>query len=434
MFLKNGDGVQRSQKGCHALYVGTIVLLAAAPIVAQGVQLVLIGLLTFALAYLLTFLVRKMCLRFGWVEAVKEGKIHTSAQPRLGGLAIFAAFLLVSLLFYVPALTTQHQPVESIFGHTWPKELVIYALFVIASLLIVSVHAYDDVKGLKPLPKLIAQTVAVLILLGPGLHAFHGVLFFGIHNPFVHGSAAYNPALPWYRQTTLTLFIREPVVSWLAIPAVLFTWFWIVGMMNAINFIDGLDGLAAGIVAITGLFITIISWSLRQYSIALLAAIFTGAVAGFLPHNWNPARIIMGDSGSQFLGIALAVLAIMGGAKFALILMLLGIPILDVALVMMHRIMRGQHPMQRDLLPMHARFTHLHYRLLFGGLNPRQVCLVLYAATCALGILALALPSFYKFVGILLVEGIMVALLRWSAYLQKQRQPDRRPAEEKQAV
>ncbi len=420
-FLKNNDSAQRSQKGCQALYVGTIVLLSAAPVLAQGAQLALIGLLTFALAYLLTLLVRKMCLRFGWVEAVKEGKIHTSAQPRLGGLAIFAAFLLASLLFYVPALTTQHQPVESIFGHTLPKELVIYALFVIASLLIVAVHAYDDVKGLKPLPKLIAQTVAVLILLGPGLHAFHGVLFFGIHNPFVHGSAAYNPALPWYRQPTLTLFIREPVVSWLAIPAVLFTWFWIVGMMNAINFIDGLDGLAAGIVAITGLFITIISWSLHQYSIALLAAIFTGAVAGFLPHNWNPARIIMGDSGSQFLGIALAVLAIMGGAKFALILMLLGIPILDVALVMIHRIMRGQHPMQRDLLPMHARFTHLHYRLLFGGLNPRQVCLVLYAVTCTLGILALALPSFYKFVGILLVEGIMVGLLRWSAYLQKRK-------------
>jgi UDP-GlcNAc:undecaprenyl-phosphate GlcNAc-1-phosphate transferase len=217
-FLKNDNSAQRSQKGCQALYVGTIVLLSAAPVLAQGVQLVLIGLLTFALAYLLTLLVRKMCLRFGWMEAVKEGKIHTSAQPRLGGLAIFAAFLLVSLLFYVPALSTQHQPVESIFGHTLPKELVIYALFVIASLLIVAVHAYDDVKGLKPLPKLIAQTVAVLILLGPGLHAFHGVLFFGIHNPFVHGSAAYNPALPWYRQPTLTLFIREPVVSWLAIP------------------------------------------------------------------------------------------------------------------------------------------------------------------------------------------------------------------------
>jgi len=402
------------------LYVGSVLLLFVAPAIPQGAQILLIGVLTFALAYLFTLLVKTMCLRFGWVEPVKAGKIHTSAKPRLGGLGIFAAFLIVSLLFYAPSLTTQNQPVESIFGHTFPKELVIYVLFAIASLLIVAVHAYDDVKGLKPLPKLIAQTAAVVILLGPGLHVFHGVLFFGVHNPFVRGSAAYNPALPWYRQTTLTLFIRAPIVSWLAIPAVLFTWFWIVGMMNAINFIDGLDGLAAGIVAITGLFITIISWSLQQYSIALLAAIFTGAVAGFLPHNWSPASIIMGDSGSQFLGIGLAVLAIIGGAKFALILMLLGIPILDVALVMINRIRRGQHPMQRDLLPMHARFTHLHYRLLFGGLNPRQVCLVLYGATCALGILALALPSFYKFVGIFIVEGVMVVLLRWSAYLQRQ--------------
>ena len=416
------------------MYVGKIVLLSSMPVIPQGAQILLIGVLTFALAYFLTVLVRKMCLHFGWVEEVKEGKIHTVAQPRLGGLDIFATFLLASLIFYVPSLTTQGQPVESIFGQTVPKELVIYGLFVIASLLIVAVHAYDDIKGLKPLPKLIAQTVAVLILLGPGLHAFHGVLFFGVHNPFVRGSAAYNPALPWYRQPTLTLFIREPIVSWLAIPAVLFTWFWIVGMMNAINFIDGLDGLAAGIVAITGLFITIISWSLQQYSIALLAAIFTGAVAGFLPHNWNPARIIMGDSGSQFLGIALAVLAIIGGAKFALILMLLGIPILDVALVMIHRIMRGQHPMQRDILPMQARFTHLHYRLLFGGLSPRQICLVLYGVTCALGILALALPSFYKFVGIFVVEGVMVVLLRWSAYLQKQHRLDEQALDEKQAV
>jgi UDP-GlcNAc:undecaprenyl-phosphate/decaprenyl-phosphate GlcNAc-1-phosphate transferase len=416
------------------LYVENFLLLPAALLIPQSAEILLTGVLTFALAYFFTLLVKKICLRFGWVEAVKEGKIHKVAQPRLGGLAIFAAFLTVSLIFYAPSLTTQHQPVESILGHTFPKELIIYALFVIASLLVVAVHAYDDVKGLKPLPKLIAQTVAVLILLGPGLHVFHGVLFFGVHNPFVHGSVAYNPSLPWYRQPTLTLFIRKPTVSWLAIPAVLFTWFWIVGMMNAINFIDGLDGLAAGMVAITGLFITVISWSLQQYSIAMLAAIFTGAVAGFLPHNWSPARIIMGDSGSQFLGIALAVLAIMGGAKFALILMLLGIPILDVALVMIHRIRRGQHPMQRDLLPMHAGFTHLHYRLLFGGLNPRQVCLVLYSATCVLGILALALPSFYKFVGILLVEGMMVVLLRWSAYLQKQHKLDEQTLAERQAI
>src|SRR4029077_4689800 len=136
---------------------------------------------------------------------------------------------------------------------------------------------------------------------------------------------------------------------------------------------------------------TIISWKFGQYTIAMLAAVFTGAVAGFLPHNWNPARVIMGDNGSQFLGISLAVLAVIGGAKFAVLLLILGIPILDIAWVMVNRVRRGQHPMQRDELPLQARKTHLHYRLLFGGLSTRQVCLVLYSATALLGAFALFL-------------------------------------------
>ena len=301
----------------------------------------------------------------------------------------------------------------------YPKELVIYILFLLASTLIVAVHAYDDIRGLKPLPKLIAQTCSVLLLLGPGLHTFHGVLFFGVNNPFVHGITIHNSALPWYQQPELTLFINHPDVSLLAIPAILFTWFWIVGMMNTINFIDGLDGLAAGIVAITGLFITIISWTLGQNSIAILSAIFTGAVAGFIPHNWNPAKIIMGDTGSQFLGIALAVLAVMGGAKFALILMILGIPILDIAWVMVNRVKRGQHPMKFDILHLHYRHTHLHYRLLFGGLNARQICSILYSVTFAFGLLALKLSHLYKLVGFGLVGITMMALLLWSTQLQK---------------
>jgi UDP-GlcNAc:undecaprenyl-phosphate GlcNAc-1-phosphate transferase len=309
-----------------------------------------------------------------------------------------------------------------IFGHSYQKELVIYLLFLCASTLIVAVHMYDDIKGLRPLPKLLAQTVAVLILLGPGLHRFHGVLFFGVNNPFVHSGTIYNPTLPWYAQPELTLFIREPVVSWLAIPAVLFTWFWFAGMMNAVNFIDGLDGLATGIVAIVGLFITIISWTLGQDTIAVLAAIFTGAVVGFLPHNWNPSKIMMGDSGSQFLGIALGVLSVMGGAKFALVLMILGIPILDIAWVMLNRIRRGQHPMQRDVLPLHARRTHLHYRLLFGGLTTRQICYVLYSITTIFGLFALNFPRMYKFAGFVLVVLVMCALLWWSRYLQKRRE------------
>ncbi len=401
----------------YSLYLASL-----STLLPMNLVIIIGGASAFLLTYVLTFGVIFLCRKLGFFDALEERKIHKKPVPRLGGLGIFLAFLLTSLLFYAPSLTTEHVQTETIFGHIYPKELVIYVLFLLASTLIVAVHAYDDVRGLKPLPKMIAQTCAVLILLGPGLHTFHGVLFFGVNNPLVHGIVSHNTALLWYQQPELTLFIQRPDVSWLAIPAVLFTWFWIVGMMNAINFIDGLDGLATGIVAITGLFITIISWTLGQNSIAILAAIFTGAVAGFLPHNWNPAKIIMGDSGSQFLGIALAVLAVMGGAKFALILMILGIPILDIAWVMVNRIKRGQHPMKFDVLYLHYRHTHLHYRLLFGGLNARQICYILYSITFAFGLLALKLEQLYKLVGFALVGITMMALLLWSTQLQKKQQ------------
>ncbi len=157
-------------------------------------------------------------------------------------------------------------------------------------------------------------------------------------------------------------------------------------MMNTVNLIDGLDGLATGVVAITSLCITIISWMMGQHTIAILAAIFTGAVLGFLPHNWNPAKIFMGDTGSQFLGMGLAVLSIMGGAKIALALMVLGIPILDVAVVVINRVRHGQHPLHYDK-------THLHYRLMATGLSVKQICYVFYGLTMMFGILALVLTS-----------------------------------------
>ncbi len=389
--------------------------------------LLLGGGVAFLLTYLFTFGVIALSRKAGWVEKPVAGKLHTKSMPRLGGLGMYVSFLVASLLLYIPYVLTKHAPpdTESIFGHPYPRELVFYVLFVIASAIIVGVHAYDDVHPLKPLPKLIAQTVAVLILMGPGLHYFHGVLFFGVHNPLAAPGPTAN--LPWYRQSELTLFITTlnnslPAVTLLAIPAVLFTWFWMVGMMNAVNFIDGIDGLAAGTVAIAGLFIAIISWKLGQGTIALFAVIFTGAVAGFLPHNWSPARIWMGDSGATFLGIGLATLAVIGGAKFALLLLVLGIPILDIAWVIINRIRRGQHPMKRDELPRYARQTHLHYRLLLGGLSVRQVCLVLYASTLLLGACALFLPPAYKILAIALAVVLMAALLTWSTRLQIKRE------------
>src|SRR6266851_1348090 len=274
----------------------------------------------------------------------------------------------------------------------------------------VIVHAYDDVLGLSPWIKLLAQTAAVIIILGPWIdQVFHGVLLFTFNNPF--GVEHFNPNLPWYREPTLFLVINKSAITLAAIPAVLLTWFWTVGMMNTVNWIDGMDGLASGVVGITALFITLISFMLQQYSIAILCAIFTGAIFGFLPHNWNPAKIFMGDSGSMFLGLGLAVLSIMGGAKLALALMVLGVPILDVAVVIINRIRRGQSPLHYDK-------THLHYRLMATGLNARQICLVFYGLTFLFGLLALSasvIPNahFFKLVVIGVVVLTMAGLVYW---------------------
>ena len=194
---------------------------------------------------------------------------------------MFLAFVVASLLFYAPGVNSN------------PTEISIYWLLLAASALMVIVHAYDDVKGLKPATKLIAQTIAVIIVIGPWIPTFRGVLLYTFSNPFYHFH------IPWLHEPNIYLFMQHADFSFVAIPAVLLTWFWIVGMMNTVNLIDGLDGLATGVVGITALFITIISFLLGQQSIAILSAVFTGAVFGFLPHNWNPAKIFMGDSGSM---------------------------------------------------------------------------------------------------------------------------------------
>jgi UDP-GlcNAc:undecaprenyl-phosphate GlcNAc-1-phosphate transferase len=377
------------------------------------------GASAFLLSYLFIFALILLGRKFPLVRKAEPGRKQDSV-PRLGGVAIFLAFVIASLLFYI-----RDPELES-------KEIIIYWLFLIASTLIVLVHAYDDVKPLKPLPKLLAQTIAVIIILGPFINGrFNGVLLFGFSNPF---QAAFS--LPCCKATIINIFISDPSITWLAIPAVLVTWFWMVGMMNTVNLIDGIDGLAAGVVAITGIFIIITSYALQQYTIALLSAIFTGAVLGFLPFNWNPAKIFMGDSGSQFLGLGLAVLSIMGGAKVALALMVLGVPIMDVAVVIINRVRRGQHPLHYDK-------THLHYRLQATGLSVKQICYVFYALTAMFGLLALRFEHFYRLLGIALVVAVMIIMITWIDVRQQKRgtpikldgpDPTPRPVEHEQHI
>jgi UDP-GlcNAc:undecaprenyl-phosphate GlcNAc-1-phosphate transferase len=384
-------------------------LLLLIPINLPDVVTLLIGgISAFVLAFILTYLVKAFCYKVGWLDKPAARRVHTKAVPRLGGVAMFLAFAIASLLFYTPG--------SNLNAHA--NELTIYWLLIAAGALMVLVHAYDDILGLGPWPKLLAQTIAVLIILGPWIDkTFHGILLFTFNNPF--GVEHFNPNLPWYREPTLFLFVQNSDITLAAIPAILLTWFWTVGMMNTVNWIDGMDGLATGVVGITALFITVISFMLHQYSIAVLAAIFTGAVLGFLPHNWNPAKIFMGDTGSMFLGLALAVLSIMGGAKLALALMVLGVPILDVAVVIMNRIRRGQSPVHYDK-------THLHHRLMATGLSVKQICYLFYGVAITFGLLALSFSGihaahFYKLVGIILVILTMFGLIMWVDYRQRLR-------------
>ncbi|HLG78604.1 MAG TPA: MraY family glycosyltransferase [Ktedonobacteraceae bacterium] len=377
------------------------------------VWLLLGGVCAFLVSYGLVFAIIRLYRKFGWVRPVEPGRTP-DRTPRLGGVGIYLAFVLISFLFYLPRS-------ELNFCSSDNCERTSYWLFLLGATLIVAVHAYDDLKPLKPWPKLLAQTLGVLIIMGPFFNGrFNGVLLFGFSNPFQ--AAVQHPGLPWYEQNIISLFIHSPTITLLAIPAVIFTWFWMVGMMNAVNWIDGVDGLAGGVVAITGVCMTIICWSLHQYTIAILSAIFTGAVVGFLPHNWNPAKIFMGDSGAHFLGLGLATLSIIGGAKVALALMVMGIPILNVAMVIISRVRRHQSAMQYDA-------THLHDRLRATGLSARQICYVFYSFTAIFGVLALWFVHLYKLLGIGLVVATMVVLVLWLDYRQQRGKGPARPAE-----
>ena len=175
-----------------------------------------------------------------------------------------------------------------------------------------------------------------------------------VNNPFTNEQIVF----PW------------PVVGLLTI-------FWFTGMMNTVNWLDGLDGLAAGVSCIVAAFICIHMLREGQFSVALLPLALVGATLGFLPYNFNPAKIFMGSGGSYFLGWAVAALGIIGGAKVATVLLAMGLPILDVAWLIYNRSRNGH--------PAHNGRDHLHHRLLDIGFTQRQIVLSYYAFCAIFG-------------------------------------------------
>ena len=198
-----------------------------------------------------------------------------------------------------------------------------------------------------------------------------------------------------------------------------FTVFWIVGMINSINWIDGLDGLSSGIALIAAVTLGLISLTtqIAQPLIAVLCFALAGALLGFLRWNFHPASIFAGTSGVQFVGYTLAVLSILGSAKVAIALLVLGVPIIDTFWIIVRRVTQGRSPFSPDR-------SHIHHRLLDLGLSHRDTVLVIYGICALLGLLAFALSEttqLYAFLGIFVISGLVLFAPTRGAF--------RRPAE-----
>jgi UDP-N-acetylmuramyl pentapeptide phosphotransferase/UDP-N-acetylglucosamine-1-phosphate transferase len=301
---------------------------------------VFVGLgLALAITWALTPAVAELARRMGALDAPSARKIHSEPMPRLGGIAIYFGVIVPSLL-----LLSFEGPMRGIL---------------VGASLITLVGMLDDVRGTSPFVKLGLQFAVA------GILVLYGV-----------------------RLETLTFpGVGILVLGWVAIP---FSLMWVVAIMNIVNFIDGMDGLAAGVCVISSVTFSIISLSLGRIDIGVLAAITAGSTAGFLRHNFYPASIFMGDSGSLLLGFLLAAITLQGFLKgvatVALLipLLVLGIPIFDTGFAILRRIKNRQPVYLADRGHLHHRFANLGY-------SQRQTVMILYSWSGLMSIVALCM-------------------------------------------
>lgn len=318
--------------------------------------------------------VQRIAVRLGLFGRIGGRHLHTKPVPRIGGVGIFLGFSLgVAFSFALPVLR-------------FPREVAQIVLMLVGGSLIFFVMLADDLIDLAAFPRLLWQFAAAALVVLPRLNGPNaGIVIGEIPNPF-------------HLQVTESL--KFPLI--VAIP---FTLLWIVGMTNAINWVDGVDGLSSGIVVIASAVLFIHTYfrppGNPQFTISLLPLALGAAVLGFLPFNWHPSRIIMGDCGAMFLGYALAVASIIGGAKIATTLLVLIVPILNIVWVILDRLRHRANPMLADR-------RHLHDRLLDLGWSQRQVTLAAYVICATFGAIALLFDKRVKF---FIFAAIAVALL-----------------------
>ena len=318
-------------------------------------------------ALLITPGVILLAAKTGAMDAPDARKVHKKPIPRIGGIGIYAAFM-VAMLSVLSFVDVTAEVKTEIIG------------LMVGGSLIVLVGVIDDYKNLPAKVKLVGQIIAAAVL----VIAFDVRIDF-ITDPF--GDYIYT--------------------EWLAVPL---TIFWIVGLTNTVNLIDGLDGLAAGVATIAAVTIMMVALQQSIMLVAVLTAALAGAAFGFLYYNFNPARIFMGDSGSMFLGFMLAGISVIGAVKSAATIALivpilaLGLPILDTTFAIVRRYRGGVPIFKPDK-------GHPHHRLPDLAFTQRQAVLLMYVISALLGLSAVALTEVSNQLAIIIVCVVVVVVL-----------------------
>jgi UDP-GlcNAc:undecaprenyl-phosphate GlcNAc-1-phosphate transferase len=326
-----------------------------------------------ALSFILTPQLRRFLLLHRIVDRPGLRRVNVKPVPRSGGLVVAASFLAVAGVFLIV-----NEAANLIAVPPSLHPLGVAALFLGGAIAAV-LGALDDLFDLRARWQFAGQ-----IALAAGAVAL-GIEIDIVNDPFRAGIIVFPPVI-----------------------AIGFTIFWIVGMINSINWIDGLDGLSTGVAIIAAVTLGLISLSTRveQPLIAVLCFVLAGALVGFLRWNFHPAKIFSGTSGVQFVGYTLAVLSILGTAKVAVALLVLGVPIIDTFWIIVRRLSQGRSPFTPDR-------QHIHHRLLDLGLSHRQTVLVIYGVCAALAVLALVLTGaslLYTFLVVFIAAGLVLFL------------------------
>lgn len=341
----------------------------------NGLIALTLFILTVATSYAFVSKASSLFEKWGLVDHPGPMRVNTNIVARGLGVAMFLAFLVgIGVSYSLPVVR-------------FPMETERILLMIIGAAIIVAVMLVDDAIDLPPRIKLMWQIVAAMMIILP---RFQGES---------RGMVVEQVNIPWFGVVTIPILL-----------AVVATVIWLVGMMNVMNWVDGLDGLAGSISLVACIVLFIHTYwgfgGFPQFTISLLPLILGAAIVGFLPFNWFPSKVIMGDAGAMFLGYMLGVMSFIGGAKIGMMLLVLGFPILDAVWVTLNRIMHGKNAMGRDV-------GHLHHRLLRAGFNQPQVVLIFAGISGVFGAAALLLPTRESKLIALVVLGTILLLIVW---------------------